>query len=108
MINPKTFSWTGSNEREDGRAYPPEERRGYNVYIYPPTTQPATVIFTATSQAYDFSMPISDLGNPLDPGDWEMVVTDVDTDGRESDYSAPVGFTIELLPPKKPVSLLVS
>ena len=45
MNNPNTFSWIGSNEREDGTPYLPEERRGFNVYIY--QGSPGEVTFTA-------------------------------------------------------------
>ena len=106
MNNPNTFSWTGSNEREDGTPYLPEERRGFNVYIY--QGSPGEVTFTAISQAYDFSMPISDLGDPLAEGDYSMVGTDVDTDGKESGFSAPIEFSIVVAIPKPPTGLIAS
>ena len=108
MINPTQISWTGSNEREDGSPYTPAERRGYNVYIFPDGSSPTEITFTAISEAYDFSMPISDLGNPLDEGMWEMSITDVDKDGRESAYSAPVQFEVKTYAPKPPTQLSVS
>ena len=107
MNNPTTFSWIGNNEREDGTPYLSTDRRGYNVYIEPVGTQPSSPIFTATAppDSYDFSMPISDLGNPLTEGDYEMFVTDVDTEGRESDYSLPLAFSIVVAHPKPPTGL---
>jgi len=108
MNNPNQFSWMGATEREDGTLYNPEERRGYNVYIFLVGFSPTEVTFTATSQVNDFSMPISDLGNPLAEGDWEMVITDVDTDGRESAYSTPITFSIVVALPKPPTGLSVS
>jgi len=108
MNNPTTLSWTGASEREDGTPYPAVERKGYNVYIYPAGQTPGDVIFTAISDQYDFSMPISDLGNPLTIGDYEMVITDVDTDGRESTYSQPITFSIVVANPKPPTGLSAS
>ena len=105
MNNPATFSWIGSNEREDGTPYLPADRRGYNVYIDLAGTPPSTPIFTATSELYDFSMPISDLGSPLSEGDYEMFVKDVDTQGRESDLSLPLAFSIVVAVPKPPTGL---
>lgn len=108
MNNPTTLSWTGANEREDGTPYLPAERKGYNVFIYPAGQSPAEVIFTAISDKYDFSMPVSDLGNPLSEGDYEMVITDVDIDGRESLYSQPITFSIVVTNPKPPTGLSAS
>lgn len=108
MNNPNTFSWTGSDQREDNTPYLPEDRRGFNVYIFTQGGAPGEVTFTAISQAYDFSMPISDLGDPLTEGDYSMVVTDVDNQGRESGFSAPVDFSIVVALPKPPTGLSAS
>jgi len=108
MNNPNQFSWVGASEREDGTPYLPADRRGYNVFIYPAGGSPAEVTFTAVSEANDFSMPVSDLGNPLAEGEYEMVITDVDTDGRESMFSAPITFLIVVAAPKPPTGLVAS
>jgi len=105
MINPTNLSWVGSNEREDNTPYLPADRRGYNVYIEIAGSPPTAPVFTATAEAYDFSMPISDLGAPLAEGVYDMYITDVDTEGRESDYSAPLSFEIVVAVPKPPTGL---
>lgn len=105
MINPTDLSWTGSSEREDNTPYLPSERRGYNVYIEPTGNGPTSPMFTATAEAYTFSMPISDLGAPLAEGIYDMYITDVDTEGRESAYSLPITFEIVVAVPKPPTGL---
>jgi hypothetical protein len=82
------FSWVGSNQREDEGAEKPAE----------PT-------FIAISSEYDFSMPLSDLGNPLKDGNYTAIITDVDKDGRESGDSAPLNFTMSTESPKPPTGL---
>lgn len=106
MNNPTTLSWTGSNEREDGTPYLATDRRGYNVFIYPAGQAPAEITFIAVSEVYEFSMPVADLGAPLAEGDYEMVITDVDTDGRESTFSVPLLFSIVVASPKPPTGLV--
>jgi len=104
MKNPTHVSWTGSNEREDGTPYLPTDRRGYNVFIFPAGGSPEDVTFTAIGEAYDFSMPIADMGDPLTDGAYQMIITDVDTDGRESGYSLPIDITIDTVALPKPVT----
>ena len=108
MNNPKEFTWVGATERTDGTPYDSTERRGYNVYIYPAGESPTEVTFAAISQENDFTMPVSDLGNPLDEGDYEMVVTELPVKGRESDYSVPITFSIVVANPKPPTGLTAS
>lgn len=111
MRNPTHLSWVGATEREDGTPYGLNERRGFNVFIYPAGDSPAEVTFTATGNPLtnDYTMPIADMGAPLADGDWQLVITDVDLDGRESLYSLPIDITIDsVTAPKSPTGLLAS
>lgn len=111
MNTAKEFHWIGSDKRMDESPYLASERRGYEVSIRPiddiDLPQDDYIVFTATSEAYDYTMPYGDLGNPLAPGDWLMSVRDVDKEGRVSDWSFDITITIEVAPPKSPTGLTV-
>ena len=111
MINPKTLSWTGADQREDGTPYLPADRQGYNVAIIiagSGTPKQSDVVYTAIDQAYDFSIPIDQLGSPLKTGSYEFYIQDEDVDGLRSAWSAPLAFEIVVANPKPPTGLAVS
>ena len=111
MANPSSISWTGSNEREDNTPYLPEERRGYHVAIVPDGaagTPDDYIRFSAISQSYDYTMPLSELANPLTEGSYQVYLQDEDVDGRKSVWSAPIAISWVTANPKPPTGLIAS
>ncbi|PCI07592.1 MAG: hypothetical protein COB77_04250 [Gammaproteobacteria bacterium] len=111
MSNPTQFKWTGATEREDGSAYLPTDRKGYNASLRPADEAAELpdnyIVFSPISQTQDFVFPVADLANPPSEGDWLITVQEVDNEGRVSVWTEDVAFTWVTASPKSPTGLSV-
>jgi hypothetical protein len=107
MINPKQINWLQPVEREDGTPLDISEIRGNNIYISPFPEKNYELMFTATLQDADripsYTFPVE--FTTLDEGQYNMVITTVDTDGRESRYSEAIQFEVQIQAPKPPTGI---
>ena len=83
-----SLSWVAPSEREDGTPIALSEIAGYRVY-YGVTVGEYPHHFDIT----DSTSVQTNLQN-LPPGDYVFVITTLDTDGRESEYSNEVSVSI--------------
>ena len=82
------LNWTAPSEREDGTALALSEISGYRIY------------YGAVTGVYQEQIDVNDLTatqaelTGVPPGTYYVVVTTIDTDGRESAYSSEVIVTL--------------
>lgn len=92
-----SLSWVAPTEREDGSLLSPDEIAGYRVYWGAETENyqnQINVEGNTTSIEYDFPI-----------GDTFLVVTTIDTDGRESLYSIEKFFPVQPVKPRAPTGI---
>lgn len=107
IINPQEFKWTGATKRTNGVPYPPSERKGYELAIRLKGSTDWKVVLGVISNNNDYVAPIGDLANPLNYGNYEAVVRDVDINDLKSDWSTTLEFSI-LAAPEAPVNFTIS
>jgi hypothetical protein len=82
------LSWVAPTEREDGTALPLSAIAGYRIY------------YGLGSGVYNYQIDVNDPTATQDqlpslfPGKYFIVMTTIDTDGRESEFSQEVEMTI--------------
>ena len=110
ITNPKELKWDQPTEREDGTALDLAELKANNVYVGPVGMEQYTQVFAATLQDADktpqYIVPFSLMD--IAEGQYDLVVTALDIQGRESDYSAPIQIEVKIFAPKPPTGLVVS
>ncbi len=82
------LAWTAPSQREDGTAIALSEIASYHIYYGTESGDYQDVIFIEDSSADQAQ--VAD----IPPGTYYVVVTTVDTDGRESAYSSEVVVNI--------------
>jgi len=99
------YAWTAANEREvSNKPLAPDEIAGYKLYVGDATGAYSCSITINDGTATSYSLKV--LGNL----DYYAVVTTIDTDGRESQYSSEVFIPADeepeppevIEPPKQP------
>ena len=86
--NVANLSWVAPVEREDGAGLSPSEIAGFRVYY---GTKPG--VYSNTIDIKDHTTTQTTLAD-LPSGTYYIVVTAVDTDGRESSYSTEAFITL--------------
>ncbi len=96
----QTITWTNPTEREDGTLLPVSEIGGYKIYYgAEPGDYQNEIVIEGPRTAHTVDFPA---------GDTYVVMTVIDTDGRESQYSAEFLANVPVVGPKSVTNIQFS